>query len=300
MKSRAYGTFTMVSMGFFLCFCPLQFDSNHPKDTQRMVKLNHPFLNVALEWSNLQGRKKMAISWSLHYFFSNHFFSTCCFFWSWGDKRSVSKHKNKNPIRVFFSCFFQPLRDKAIFLFCFLTTALCFAFAAIMHLFKCQRFSHRRASGCINTRWSSTPHSTVVLCCLLSLWKTGISRSTTPFVSTSTCCFQCSRRVNWGSMCIYFERTLHVLLMSLLAILFLPWMTRKGPYFSPSKFDHYYVLFGTWFFNVLRVAQLNEAWFSLHNHRFFKRVFADRRSLDGPLHWYGNLLEFGEIMQSYC
>ena len=162
-----------------------------------------------------------------------------------------------------------------------------------MHLFKCQRFSHRRASGCINTRWSSTPHSTVVLCCLLSLWKTGISRSTTPFVSTSTCCFQCSRRVNWGSMCIYFERTLHVLLMSLLAILFLPWMTRKGPYFSPSKFDHYYVLFGTWFFNVLRVAQLNEAWFSLHNHRFFKRVFADRRSLDGPLHWYGNLLEFG-------
>lgn len=139
-----------------------------------------------------------------------------------------------------------------------------------MHLFKCQRFSHRRASGCINTRWSSTPHSTVVSCCLLSLWKTGISRSTTPFVSTSTCCFQCSRRVNWGSMCIYFERTLHVLLMSLLAILFLPWMTRKGPYFSPSKFDHYYVLFGTWFFNVLRVAQLNEAWFSLHNHRFFK------------------------------
>ena len=102
-------------------------------------------------------------------FFQTIFSAHVVFFWSWGDKRSVSKHKNKNPIRVFFSCFFQPLRDKAIFLFCFLTTALCFAFAAIMHLFKCQRFSHRRASGCINTRWSSTPHSTVVLCCLLSL-----------------------------------------------------------------------------------------------------------------------------------
>lgn len=72
-----------------------------------MVKLNHPFLNVALEWSNLQGRKKWQFRDHCTTFFQIIFSAHVVFFWSWGDKRSVSKHRNKNPIRVSSRAFFS-------------------------------------------------------------------------------------------------------------------------------------------------------------------------------------------------
>ena len=44
----------------------------------------------------------------------------------------------------------------------------------------------------------------------------------------------------------------------LLSSIILPWVKMPGPYYTPSKFDHYFVMIGTWLFNLLRVAQLNE------------------------------------------
>jgi len=53
-------------------------------------------------------------------------------------------------------------------------------------------------------------------------------------------------------------RALHLLLMFLLTMVSIPWIMLPGPYFTPSNFDHYFILLGTWLFNVLRVTQLNE------------------------------------------
>eukprot|EP00438_Fugacium_kawagutii_P009449 Skav202060 [mRNA] locus=scaffold1138:550298:555328:- [translate_table: standard] len=53
-------------------------------------------------------------------------------------------------------------------------------------------------------------------------------------------------------------RTIHVVLIFLLTLVAFPWALQPGPYFTPSEGDHYFILFGTWLFNVLRVTQLNE------------------------------------------
>eukprot|EP00435_Cladocopium_sp_Y103_P014307 s32_g3.t1 len=53
-------------------------------------------------------------------------------------------------------------------------------------------------------------------------------------------------------------RAIHVVLMCILTLVAFPWTMLPGPHFTPSNFDHYFVLFGTWLFNILRVTQLNE------------------------------------------
>lgn len=53
-------------------------------------------------------------------------------------------------------------------------------------------------------------------------------------------------------------RGFHAVLLFVLSFLAFPWMKLEGPYFTPSKWDHYFVLLGTWCFNVLRLLQINE------------------------------------------
>ncbi|CAL1130658.1 unnamed protein product [Cladocopium goreaui] len=53
-------------------------------------------------------------------------------------------------------------------------------------------------------------------------------------------------------------RAIHVVLMCILTLVAFPWTMLPGPHFTPSNFDHYFILFGTWLFNILRVTQLNE------------------------------------------
>ena len=54
-------------------------------------------------------------------------------------------------------------------------------------------------------------------------------------------------------------RSTHIILILLLALTALPWTIMPDLWVRlPSRFGHSYIFFGTWFFNVLRVAQLNE------------------------------------------
>ena len=54
-------------------------------------------------------------------------------------------------------------------------------------------------------------------------------------------------------------RSIHIMLILVLTLAAFPWASMPGLSIAvPSHFDHYYVFFGTWLFNVLWVAQLNE------------------------------------------
>ena len=57
---------------------------------------------------------------------------------------------------------------------------------------------------------------------------------------------------------MYILRGIHVVLMCILTMVAFPWTMLPGPFFTPSNFDHYFILFGTWLFDILRVTQLNE------------------------------------------
>ncbi|CAK9111975.1 Uncharacterized protein SCF082_LOCUS51933 [Durusdinium trenchii] len=91
--------------------------------------------------------------------------------------------------------------------------------------------------------------ATFVCCFLLTVLTFAVS------VALQVCKRRCKRLVHQN---LNLLRFFHMTVLWLLSSIILPWVKMPGPYYTPSKFDHYFVMIGTWLFNLLRVAQLNE------------------------------------------